>query len=379
MKKNRLFSTLVVGAMSLALCAGCCHNAIVTVNGECITKSQYDKAFSAVAGNPMFAQMGIDVKKDENSFVHLMLKERIINELVVKKLIDQEIKKKHIKVSKEDMDNQLKVIIDKVGSKEKFNKLLKENGVSTAQVKADLEEEVKIQKLVDSLAVVSISDKEALKFYNDNKDKFKVSDRVKASHILVKSNEEETRVLISESENGKNMTEKELDEAVKKDIAEKKAKAEKLLAEVKKDPSKFAQIAKENSDDVVSAQQGGDLGFFEKNDMVEPFANKAFSMKPNTISDIVVTPYGYHIILVTDRQKAGYEPFDKVKTEIKEFLTNQEKVKTLQQYVDTLKNNAKVEYKDDSFNPENIKKKLREQQQYNPAMMGVPAPAPAKK
>ena len=273
------------------------------------------------------------------------------------------------------MDKQLKVIIDKVGSKEKFNKLLKENGISTAQVKSDLEEEVKIQKLVDSLAVVSVSDKDALKFYNDNKDKFKVSDRVRASHILVKSNEEETRVLISESENGKNMTEKELDEAVKKDIAEKKAKAEKLLAEVKKDPSQFAKIATENSDDVVSAKQGGDLGFFEKQEMVEPFSNKAFSMKPNTISDIVVTPYGYHIILVTDRQKAGFEPFDKVKAEIKEFLTNQEKVKTLQQYVDTLKNNAKIEYKDETFNPDNIRKKLREQQQYNPAMMGSPAPA----
>ena len=55
-----------------------------------------------------------------------MIKDRVVNELVVKKLLDQEIKRRHIKVSKADMDAQLKSIIDKVGSKEKFNELLKQ-------------------------------------------------------------------------------------------------------------------------------------------------------------------------------------------------------------------------------------------------------------
>ena len=74
-------------------------------------------------------------------------------------------------------------------------------------------------------------------------------------------------------------------------------------------------------------------------------------MKPNTISGVVQTPYGYHIILVTDRQKAGLEPFDNVKDEIKDYLTNMEKIKVLQQFIDTLKNNAKIVYNDESFDP----------------------------
>ena len=152
-------------------------------------------------------------------------------------------------------------------------------------------------------------------------------------------------------------------------MAQKKAKAEKLLAQAKKNPSEFAKLAKDNSDDTVSAKQGGDLGFFAKEEMVEPFAKAAFDMKPNTISNLVQTPYGYHIILVTDRQKAGVEPFEKVKSEIKEFLTNQEKVKVLQQFVDTLKNNAKIEYNDPSFNPASIQKALKEQTKNNPALM----------
>ncbi len=369
MKKLKFFSTLVVASMSLMLCGCVNKNAIVTVNGDAITRSQYEKAFDAVADNSMFAQMGIDLKKDENSFLHLMLKERVINELVIKKLIDQEVSKRKIKVSKEDMDKQLKTIIDKVGSKEKFNALLKENGVTTAQFKKDLADEVKIQKLVDSLSVVSVSDKDAKKFYNENQDKFKNPDKVRASHILISANPEELKAKIAETPEGKKLSAAELDAAVKKDMAAKKAKAEEILVEVKKNPKAFAKVAKAESDDTVSAKMGGDLGFFAKEEMVEPFAKAAFSMKPNTLSNVIQTPYGYHIILVTDRQKAGVEPFENVKSEIKEFLTNQEKVKVLQQFIDTLKNNAKIEYNDPSFNPSSIQKALREQVKNNPALM----------
>lgn len=366
MKKMNLLSTLVVASMSLMLCGCVNHNAVVKVNGEAITKAEYEKTFDFLVGNSMFSQMGIDVKKDKNSFIHIMLKERVINEMIVKKLIDQEFQKRHIKVSKEDMDKQLKIIIDKVGSKEKFNKMLKDNGVSTAQFKKDLADEVRIQKLVNELALNVVSDKDVEKFYNDNKAKFNYPDRVKASHILVSANPEEIKARFTSKDEGKKMTEADVEAAVKKEMADKKAKAEKLLAEAKKNPAEFAKLAKENSDDTVSAQQGGDLGFFGKDEMVEAFSNAAFSMKPNTISEIVQTPYGYHIILVTDRQKAGVEPFDKVKAEIKEFLVNQEKIKVLQQFVDDLKNNAKIEYTDPSFDPKNMKKIIEEQQKSAP-------------
>jgi len=365
MKKLKLFATLIAVSATMMICGCTNHNALVTVNGEAITKAQYEKAFDLVAGNSMFAQMGIDVKKDPNSFLHLMIKERVMNELIVKKLLDQEIAKRHIKVSKEDMDKQLKVIIDKVGSKEKFNELLKQNGVSTTQFKKDLADEVKIQKLVDTLAVVSVSDKDAKNFYDANSDKFKNPDRVRASHILVSANAEELKDKLTASDEGKNLTDEQVDAEVKNQMAELKVKANKLLAEVRKDVKSFAKVAKENSDDIQSGKQGGDLGFFGKEEMVEPFSKAAFALKPNTLSDVVETPYGYHIILVTDRQKAGLEPFDNVKDDIKEFLTNQEKVKVLQQFIDALKNKSKIEYVDKSFDPKNVQNTLKEQAKRN--------------
>lgn len=366
MKKLKLFATMALA--SLLLCGCVNKDAVITVNNEAITKQQYEKAFDAVASNSMFSQMGIDLKKDPDSFLHLMLKDRVVNDLLIKTLLDQEIKKKHIKVTSDDLNTELKSIIDKVGSKEKFNEILKQNGVSTAQFKKDLSDELKVRKLVDSLSVVAVSDADAKKFYKENQEKFKYPDKVRASHILISANEEELKAKFSQDE-GKKLSPSEIDAKVKKEMGLKLEKAQKLLAEVKKDKSQFAKLAKENSDDTMSAKAGGDLGFFGKEEMVGPFANAAFSMKPNTISEIVVTPYGYHIIMVTDREKAGVEPFDKVKSDIKAYLENQEKVKVLQQYVETLKKNAKIVYNDPSFNPEVIQKKLKEEAKNNPALM----------
>ena len=369
MSRFKLFATTLAASATLLLCGCVNHNAVVTVNGEAITKAQYEKAFDAIANNSMFTQMGIDVKKDPNSFMHLMIKDRVINELIIKELLDQDIEKKHIKVSKEDLDKQIKIIIDKVGSKEKFNQLLKENGISPAQFKKDLTDEVKIQKLVDTIATVSINDKQAEKFYKENQDKFKTPDQVRASHILVSSNPEEIKANIQSKDGNEKMSEADLKAAVEKQMAANKAKAEKILAEVKKDTKSFAKVAKAESDDTQSAKQGGDLGFFGKEEMVEPFSKAAFALKPNTLSGIVQTPYGYHIIYVTDRKKAGVEPFNNVKEEIKEYLTNQGKIEALQKYVDTLKNNAKIEYTDPSFNPKTIQKQLKEQSKTNPAAL----------
>lgn len=376
MKKLKLMFTI---ALTSLMIAGCGFNqnkdAVIMVNDKPITKQEFDKAFAAVSNNPMFAQLGVDLKTDQNSFLYLMLKDRVVNELIVKSLLDQEIEKRRIKVSDEDINKELKSMIDKIGSKEKFNDILKQNGVTPDQFKKDLSEEVKIKKLVDSLSLVSVGDNEVEKYYKANLDKFKYPDKVRASHILITANPVQIKEEILASPEGKKLTSKQLDEKVKKEVDSKFEKANKLLAEVKKDPTQFAKIAKANSEDKMSAQQGGDLGYFSQQEMVEGFSKVAFSMKPGTISDVVKTPYGYHIIYVTDRIKAGTEPLAKVKQEIKEYLENQEQVKILQKFIDSLKANAKIVYKDPSFNPAVLQKQIKEQSQKNPAMTETPKPA----
>jgi parvulin-like peptidyl-prolyl isomerase len=386
MNSKKLFATVAVSAMLLTGCTFAPGKVIVKVNGQGITQTQFDETLDKALNSSMFAQMGFDVKKDKNGFLYLMLKDKAVNELIVRTLVDQEIAKRNIKVTKEDTDKELKSIIDKVGSKEKFDEALKQNGISTSQFKKDLKEEVKIKKLLSMISNVKISDAEAQKFYNKNLNKFKYPDKVRASHILISANPEELREKIAAEPLNKNLSKEEINAKVQKEIAVKKAKAEEILAQVKKNPADFEKIARANSEDPTSAKKGGDLGFFSKQEMVEPFAKVAFAQKPNTISDLVQTPYGYHIILVKDRMKAGQEPFAKVKDEVVSYLENQEQGKVLDNLIESLKKQAKIEYVDPAFNPTSIQEALKKssekenKQGAKPGDKGtMPPPPPIKK
>ena len=368
MKFKKLFATLAISAVLLSGCSLRQGQTIVKVNGQKITQSQFDNLFEKAVGNSMFAQMGIDVKKSEDNFLYLMIKDKVVNELIIKALIEQEMVKRNIKVTKEDTDRELQAIIDKIGSKEKFNEILKQNGISSSQFKKDLLEEVKIKKLVNSISKVSVSEADAKKFYNQNLNKFKYPDKVRAFHILISANPEEIKEKILSDSKNKNLSKEEVKKLVDKELAVRLEKAKTILNKVKKNPQDFEKIAREESDDKMSAKQGGDLGFFAKKEMVEPFAVVAFSQKPNTISEIVETPYGYHIILVKDRKKAGQEPFAKVKDEIGFYLENQERVKILENLIESLKQQAKIEYLNPEYNPSKIQEKLKEQAKHKPEL-----------
>jgi peptidyl-prolyl cis-trans isomerase D len=158
---------------------------------------------------------------------------------------------------------------------------------------------------VDSLAKsVKVTD-EQLKHYYDQNEKlgrYTTQEERKASHILVKVDKS----------------------APAEERAKAKAKAEALLAEVKKNPGNFAEIAKKNSDDKASAQRGGDLDFFNREAMVKPFTDAAFSMKEGEISGLVETDYGYHIIKVTGAHAGGKKTFEEVKPEIEKDVRRAE-------------------------------------------------------
>jgi peptidyl-prolyl cis-trans isomerase C len=95
-----------------------------------------------------------------------------------------------------------------------------------------------------------------------------------------------------------------------------------IREQLKADPSKFADIAKEKSTDKTSGAKGGDLGMFGQGRMVPDFERAAFALKPNELSDVVKTQYGYHIIMVTERKEGERRPFDQVKEQIKSTLRN---------------------------------------------------------
>ena len=168
MKGKKLLATVALSAVLFTGCGIKSAQTIIKVNGENITQGQFDESFNKSTQGGMMAQLGINVKDGKNSFLYYLIKDKVVNELIVKELLNQEVEKRGIKVSGEDVDNAVKEIVDKVGSKEQLNQILKQNGITTSQFKKDLAEEVKMKKLAQELTDSKVSDADAKKYYNEN-------------------------------------------------------------------------------------------------------------------------------------------------------------------------------------------------------------------
>jgi peptidyl-prolyl cis-trans isomerase D len=139
---------------------------------------------------------------------------------------------------------------------------------------------------------ITVSDDELRQYYAQHKTEYSLPDRVKAQHILFKTQ-------------GKKPEE----------IAPIREKARQVLDRAKKGED-FAALAKQFSED-TSASNGGDLGSFTRGQMVPEFERVAFSLMPGTVSDLVDTQFGIHIIKVNEKENARERPFDEVKETIR--------------------------------------------------------------
>ena len=122
-------------------------------------------------------------------------------------------------------------------------------------------------------------------------------------------------------------------------LVENEAEAKDIIAQLGKGGD-FAKLSKEKSKDTVAAQQGGDLGYFTKDTMVEPFANAAFAMKPGEISkEPVKTQFGYHVIKVEDKRKAPQPTLEEMKPQLEKEMSKD----IVTAVVDDLRKSAKIE------------------------------------
>ena len=183
-------------------------------------------------------------------------------------------------------------------------------------------ERVKVQYLVLSADQMApgeqVSPAEIAKVYEDpaNQARWHGSETLRASHILVTVPPKATEA----------------------QRAAAKAQAEKILAEVKAHPERFAALAKEKSQDPGSAAQGGDLGYFGRGMMAQPFENAVFSMKKGEIRGPVETEFGYHIIELTDIKAGKGRTLAEATPEITQELRRQRAAKQFADTAETFSN-----------------------------------------
>ena len=162
----------------------------------------------------------------------------------------------------------------------------------------ELPEQVRAEFLVlsrDALtAQAAIGDEEAKAYYQSHVDRFKVGETRRASHILI-------------------LVAKDAPEA---EVQAAKAKADELLVQARKAPGDFAKLARQSSQDLMSAKKDGDLDWFGRGGMVKVFEDAAFALKEGQISDVVRSEFGFHIIRLTGVRAERVKPFEDAKAEI---------------------------------------------------------------
>ena len=149
---------------------------------------------------------------------------------------------------------------------------------------------------------LTISEQDLKSYYDQNVARLSGKEERRASHILITA--------------AKDAPAAERDKA--------KARAQELLADVRKAPAEFADLAKKNSQDPGSAPSGGDLDFFARGAMVKPFEDAAFAMKKGDISDVVESDFGYHIIQLTDVKEPKQRSFEELRAGIDADLRAQQ-------------------------------------------------------
>jgi peptidyl-prolyl cis-trans isomerase C len=288
-------------------------DSVAKVNGKAITRGELERATKAMAAqNPTNQQGAAATKQSEGS---------VLDQLISTELLYQA----GSKMEMPDLDKQVAENVAKVKARfpndAAYENALKSESLTPKSLAEQVRKTTVINNLIEKEIVskTTVSDADAKKFYDENGDKFKRGEQIKASHILCKIDPQATA-----------------DEKKKA-----KEKAEGLLKQIKAGKD-FAELAKTNSD-CPSKAQGGDLGFFGKGQMVPSFETAAFGLKTGEVSNVVETQFGYHVIKVTDKKEAGVAKFDEVKPRIQEYLKNMKIQKGLMDYIAQLKEKAKIE------------------------------------
>ena len=288
---------------------------VAVVNGVVISRIQYDKELDV--HRERISRQGKQISDDQMA----ELKKDILEGLIEREVLYQESQKAGIKIADQKVNDQLAAIKKRFPNEEEFKKALASMDLTEEEVRAQIQRGLAIRELIDQKVAnkIAITDEETNAYYTGNPQLFNQPEKVKASHILIK-------------------VEPTADDA-------KKAEARKKIEEIQqklKEGGDFAELAKEYSEGPSSAK-GGDLGYFQRGQMVKPFEDTAFSMKANEVSGRVETRFGYHLIKVYDKKPEQTLAYADVKDKIAQRLKQEKVEKDATQYVENLKKDAKVE------------------------------------
>ena len=345
------------------------NNSIATVNGEDIDINIYYQELNSQQRN-LQQQLGAAYTQEIDN----VLKQTLIDSLINEKLVENYADSLDIVTLDDEVRSVIEMnqafLVDGVFSQDRYTQLLRLNsyspaGYELAQSKALNREQIKInlngsafmssaqteqlndlasqQRDVSYIAIqtenfedeVSVTQSEISDYFNDNRSSFVEGRKVKVDFVELtldameepeSPSAEDLQNLYDENEELYTNPERRRAQHI---LVENEDLANDLLGQIK-EGADFAELAKANSEDTSSNEEGGDLGFFESGLMGAEFDEAAFAMNIGDVSDVVATDYGYfHIIKLTDIEPKTIQNFEEVESQLASLYVKNAKEKEL--------------------------------------------------
>lgn len=286
------------------------------VNGVGITQERFDRTVDAIV-----RQRGLDAQALREAGDYGRLRTSVLDTLIGQQLLWQEAKRKGVVVSEEQVQRELAQIRDSLPSEQDYVQRVTAAGFTPETFAEDVRQRASAREFIRTTIApaVEVTEAEIGQYYEANRKRMLTPAQVRARHILVK-------------------VAPEADEQIR---AAAREQIDAVLAEARAGKD-FAMLAEAHSQG-PSSSQGGDLGFFSREQMVKPFADAAFALQPGEISGVVQTRFGYHIIKLEERRAPGEVPLASVSERIRQGLVAQKVQQRVQEMIVTLRETAEVE------------------------------------
>jgi peptidyl-prolyl cis-trans isomerase D len=343
---------------------------VALVNNEPISAREFDRAYTQLVQN---AKGQLDKMPVE------MLRGQVLDQLVTAELLDQEAKRLGLMVEEEELRASIAVIpafqVDGHFNKDAYLRTLQAYRLKPPDFEASQRRQLLLTKLQELIHAgvhvteddarqrfeyenehvrlsyievptarfrgeVEVSEEETKTYYDAHQEEVREPERARIEYLKfepekfaaeIEPTDEELRIYYeaheSEFERPEEVRARHILLKVPADATdaqreEIRQRAVALLAEARAQGADFAALARQHSDD-VTAESGGDLGFFGRGTMTEKFEQAAFALEPGQISDVVETPFGFHIIRLEEKRPAGARPLEEVRQEVVEKVRAQ--------------------------------------------------------
>lgn len=278
---------------------------IGSVNGQALFQKDLDYIL-----NPWYTSFKENNGEEPSESEIQEVKKSSFDTIVAYAVLLQKAEKENITLDQKDyqqINETMESYIMMNGGIDSFRSILEKNKITLYQYSDGMKKDILINKMANELVKdVEPSEEKIKKYYEDNKNMFTVSEKVRAKHILFSTMDLNTGV--------------EYDDQKKSQI---RKKAEDVLVAIKSGAD-FDQLMNENTED-PGTKSYPDGYTFSRGEMVKPFEDQAFSMSVGQVSNIVETSYGYHIIKLEEKIPQKLYTLDEVRDNIKADLSNEEK------------------------------------------------------